>query len=270
LFNSEYKLCAVDLDETLLGPDHEISARNESAVRRLATLGVNVVIASGRMHESTLRYAKQLDLHGPIVSYNGAVVKEPDTGIEWLHHKVPVECAEEILAYCEDQALQLNFYYDGFVHSDANTEWLQLYCGRTGSPYKIQHGLRSAMRGIAPTKLLIVNTPELTSGLAPYFKKRFEGVLYVTKSTDEYLEFMPAAASKGKALELVADRLGCVAAETIAIGDSYNDIPMITWAGLGIAVANARPDVIKVADRVAERADEDGVARILEDIYGLQ
>ncbi len=264
-----YDLCAIDLDETLLGPDHCISARNAEAIRAVCDLGVEVIIASGRMHEATLRYAAELGLAGPIISYNGALIKVPGTGDEWMHEHVPAEMAQEIMAYCRERKLQLNFYYNGFVYTTDDTEWLQLYHSRTGSPYIVEPDMIQSMRGIEPTKLLIVDTPEYTSSLLPVLRDRYHDRLYVTKSTNEYLEFMPLRANKGAALALAADRLETVAARTIAIGDSFNDIPMVQWAGLGLAVANAKPELRTSADRTIARSDEDGVAQALEEIFEL-
>ncbi len=260
---AEYQLCAIDLDETLLGPDHQISEGNIAAIRVAINRGLQVVIASGRMHEATQKYASLLGLTGPIISYNGALVKVPATGDEWLHLKTPAPLAAEVMEFCAANGYQLNFYYQGLIYTEADTPWLQLYHGRTGSPYKVQPGLASAMRGLQPTKLLIVDTPDRTNALLPIFREKYAGSLYVTKTTDEYLEFMPIEANKGAALEIVASKLGIGVSETIAIGDSFNDIPMVEWAGLGLAVGNAKPELKAVADRVIGRYDEDGVGRAL-------
>ncbi len=267
--NLAYRLCAIDLDETLLGPEHIISEFNIRAIKAASAAGMQVVIASGRMHESTLKYALQLGLTGPIVSYNGALVKDPATGDEWLHHRVPADAAQVVMQFCQNNDLQLNFYHNGLIYSEHDTDWLQLYTHRTGSPYTICPNLLTAMQGIEPTKLLIVNTEEYTNRLVAEFKPKFANTLYVTKTTAEYLEFMPLAANKGSALSLVAEHFGIEQAECIAIGDSYNDIPMVEWAGLGLAVANAREDLKKAADRVIWSNTDDGVGRLLVEVCGL-
>ena len=265
-----YRLCAIDLDDTLLGSDHRISQRNARAVHATIARGVTVVIASGRMHEATLRFAEQLGLETPIISYNGAMVKLPRTGEEWLHERVPADLAGELMDFCSERGLQLNFYLHGRVYTAAYTEWMKLYHERTLCPYEVLPEMYTALRGESPTKLIIVDTPEFTSSLVPMFRERFAGKLYVTKTTDEYLEFMPPNTNKGLALALVAERLGFTAAETIAMGDNYNDVPMVRWAGLGIAVGNAKPELLAVADRIVLRYDEDGVGIALEEIFGLE
>ena len=79
-----YDLVAVDLDDTLLGPDHQISPRNARAVKALHDKGVRIVLASGRMHEAMLRFAEALGTADPIISYNGSLVKDPETGEIWI------------------------------------------------------------------------------------------------------------------------------------------------------------------------------------------
>jgi Cof subfamily protein (haloacid dehalogenase superfamily) len=264
-----FNLCAIDLDETLLGPDHLVSDFNQRAIRAASMAGMRIVIASGRMHESTLKFVRQMDLEGPVVSYNGALVKVEPGGEELLHHKVPAPAAQEVMEYCEREGLQLNFYHNGLIYSRADTDWLQLYTGRTGSPYTIEPDLMHAMHGIEPTKLLIVNTEAYTNTLLTHFKERFEGELYVTKTTAEYLEFMPVAANKGSALQTVSDHFGIPREQCIAIGDSYNDIPMVEWAGLGVAVSNARDAVKAAADRIIGANTDDAVGHLLLEVCGL-
>ncbi len=264
-----YRLCAIDLDDTLLGPDHRISARYARAVRAVVERGVIALIASGRMYQATLRFAEQLGLETPIIAYNGAMVKNPHTGAVWLHEQIPANRAAIVLEYCARHNLQLNYYLDDHLYSAAYTPWLDLYHKRTLSPVEIVPDFYTAMRDKAPTKLIIIDSPERTDGLLPYFRGVFGSSLYVTKSNDEYLEFMPPTANKGVALALTAERLGVTAAETVAFGDSWNDIPMIRWAGLGVAVGNAKPEVLAAADKTVLRSDEDGVGIALEEIFHL-
>ena len=264
-----YRLCAIDLDDTLLGPDHNVSPRNVAAVRAVVDAGVIVVIASGRMHEATLRFVEQMGLQTPIISYNGAMVKNPHTGEIWLHERIAPEVAAQVLDYAHSHVLQLNYYLDDHFYSAAYTQWAKLYCERTLAPVEIVPEMYRTLQGTAPTKMIVVDTQERTDALLTPFQDRFGDRLYVTKSNDEYLEMMPPQANKGVALALVAAKFGVTAAETIAFGDSYNDIPMLTWAGLGIAVGNAKPETKAAAQRTVATNAEDGVAVALEQIFHL-
>lgn len=264
-----YRLCALDLDETLLDPQHRISPRNMRAVRLLCDRGVTVVLASGRMHAAAVPFAHVLELNAPIISYNGAMVKHARTGEVWLHETIEPELASVVMDFCQSRELQLNYYLGDQLYSARDTEWLQLYQGRTNSPVTVDPEIYVRFRNARPTKLIIVDRPEYTWELLDYFREVFGDRLYITKSTDEYLEFMPPGANKGKALAVVAGRYGCRPEEVIAFGDSYNDIPMLQWAGMGVAVANAKEAVREIADLVVGYSANDGVGIALEELFAL-
>jgi len=146
-----YLLCAIDLDDTLLGPDHRISPRNARAVHAVMARGVTVIIASGRMHEATLRFADQLGLDTPIISYNGAMVKRPHTDDVWLHARIPAELAEIVVNYSREHDLQLNYYLDDHLYTLAYTPWMKLYHDRTLAPVEVRPDFYDRMRGMEPT-----------------------------------------------------------------------------------------------------------------------
>jgi Cof subfamily protein (haloacid dehalogenase superfamily) len=260
-------LCAIDLDDTLLGPDHKLSQRNATAIKKVVEAGVVVLIASGRMYAASLPTAKELQLDAPIICYNGAMVKHPFTGETWMEESVAPAVAGDLMDYCRQAGLQLNFYWQDLLYTAAYTPWLELYHNRTGAPLEVRSDFYSFLKGIAPTKLIIVDDPERIDQLLPEMRDRYGASIYVTKSNKEYLEFLPPGANKGSALAFVADRYGVTAAETIAFGDSWNDLPMLNWAGLSVAVGNAKPEVIAAADRTVLSNAEDGVGIALEEIF---
>lgn len=260
-----YRLAAIDLDDTLLGPDHLISLRNAQAVRALAAQGVLCVIASGRMHEATTRFSEELDLDAPIISYNGAMVKHPRTGEVWHHVRVPAAPAADVITYCAEHDCHLNYYLNDHLYVARRTPWAEFYLKQTGSPLEEVGDLRP-LRGTEPTKMILIDTPEMTERLQAEFTDRFGDTLYITRTNPEYLEFMNPAASKGIALELAAKRLNIAQAETIAFGDGNNDLPMLKWAGLGVAMGTAKAHVRAAADRLAPPYDEDGLGLFIEEL----
>ncbi len=264
-----YRLCAIDLDETLLGPTQQISERNVAAVRAVAALGVSVVLASGRMHESVANYAEQLGLETPIVSYNGAMVRLAHSNEMWRHLEIPGEQAKFVMDYCREENMQLNYYRDNCVYSAAETHWITIYQQRTKAPLKILPDFYTALYGLPTTKLLIVNEPTIIDAIQPYFVQHYSDNLYITTTSDEYLEFMLPEANKGAGLALVAERLGVPLSETLAFGDGHNDIPLLQTAGLGVAVGNAKPELKAVAGRIAKPNTEDGVAQMLAELFGI-
>lgn len=267
---TNYKLCAIDLDDTLLGPDHQLSERSARTIRQCIDQGVIILVASGRMFAAALPTAQQLDLDTPIICYNGAMVKHPKSGHIWMEESVQPRLARQVMEFAYDHKLQLNFYWQDMLYTAAYTDWLKLYHERTSAPIQLEPDFYQRFRDTAPTKLIIVDAPDVIDGLLQPLRDRFGEELYVTRSNAEYLEFLPPGANKGTALEFVANRFGVTAEQTIAFGDSWNDLPMIQWAGLGIAVGNAKPDVKAAAQRTIGTNAEDGVAIALEEIFSLR
>ena len=263
-----YRLVAIDLDQTLLhSRDHAVSAANMAAVRRIAARGVTVTLASGRRYYTIAEFAGRLNLPQgtPLIAYNGALVQTL-AGETLFHQPLPPDAATVIVHFCAEHGYHLNYYLNDEWYICEETNWSHLYQQRTGSVPHITHDL-TLLDGQSPTKLLIIDTPVETDRLTMYFRDRFGDTLYITKTEDEYLEFMDAGVSKGAALARIALSLGIGREYCVAFGDSYNDIPMLEWAGLGVAMGNARPSVQAVADRIALSADDDGVAVMLDQLF---
>lgn len=263
------RLVAVDLDETLLGADHQISPRNASAVRKLVEKGIFVVIASGRMYAATVPFCTHLGLTGPVVAYNGALVKEITTGKVYHHQPLPAWAAQEIVEFAEAKGYHLNYYLNDVLYVREETPWSDLYRSRTGSPLCSVGSLRQ-FDGQQPTKIILLDTPEETDCLLPMMQEKYGGRLYITKTNPEYLEFMDAGVSKGEALRVIGERLGISREEMAAFGDSYNDLPMLEYAGLAVAMGNAKPELKAVADYIAPSYEEEGFATAVEEIWGVK
>ena len=263
-----YKLAAIDLDGTLLGSNHDISPANAAAVKRAAEQGAKIVLASGRQWHTIDAFAEKLGLpaDAPIIAYNGAMIRTHG-GDTWFHQPLPAGAARKIVHYCDQHGCHLNYYLDDILYVRDDTHWGRMYQQRTGTVPHIVGDL-TQFAGKQPTKLILIDTLEVTNRLLKEFQSEFGNSLYILKTEDEYLEFMDPGVSKGVALAQTAEHFGVTAAQCVAFGDSYNDIPMLEWAGLGVAMENARPEVKAAADRVAPRNDEDGVAQVLDELFG--
>lgn len=264
---SPYKLAAIDLDGTLLNSHHTVSGGNAAAVRQAVRNGAFIVLASGRQWVTIHQFAAQLDLpqDAPIIAYNGAMIRTVG-GETWFHRPLPAEAAARIVAYCAEFGYHLNYYLGDMLYVRDHTAWVDIYFKRTGTEARITGDL-GQFNGRQPTKLILVDTLETTNRLLTFFQEEFGDTLYITKTEDEYLEFMDPNVSKGLALAEVAQRLGLTAAECAAFGDSFNDLSMLEWAGFGIAMENARPELKAIADLIAPPADDDGVGKVLAELF---
>ncbi|MDR3708267.1 MAG: Cof-type HAD-IIB family hydrolase [Capsulimonadaceae bacterium] len=257
-------LIALDLDGTLLNKVKKVSPRNTAAVNAAIARGIHVCLASGRTHEATSKYAAPFTTtpEDLIISYNGARVGT--LGGELIYEKpVSADQAAWLIDYAFEHDLHLNFYTGDTLYVSKLTKWSELYQARTGTVPNAIGDLRT-MKGKPATKLIIVDSYEKTNSLLAPMKEHFGSALYITKTDDEYLEFMNAVVDKGEALSFVAQRLGVARENTAAFGDNYNDLPMLAWAGCGVAMSNGKPDVLRAGDEIAPGNDDDGVAQVIE------
>lgn len=250
-----YQLAAIDLDDTLLGPDKLIGPENARAVQALTTRGIHCVLASGRRHENMLRFHRRLGLSGPIISCNGALVMDPNTD-EVLHRKLlPAELGAEIILEGDRLGITQNYYHtDGGLYVRQETGWTDLYETRTGSDVTV-HGDLADFGGEAALKIIWIDAPEKIAALYQKFSTRYRGQLYVTTTDPEYLEFMAEGVSKAVGVQTVAEWKGVPQEQVIAFGDGNNDVPMLEWAGLGVAMAHGREAAKAAANLVAPEGD---------------
>ncbi|HEX30423.1 TPA: HAD family phosphatase [Candidatus Poribacteria bacterium] len=256
------KLIAIDLDGTLLYDDGTLSERNAEAISKALSLGVEIVLASGRMFRTILPYARRLNLTGPIIAYNGALAKVISTGEVLSHTPIPPEIADEIVDHCLSRELHLNFYLNERVYVQHINKWSRLYDTRTGSRSKRVDLAR--LKGSAPTKLLVIDHPSRIRGLVEEFRSLLDNRLYFLVTMPEYIEFMNKEVSKGRALRDIMNRFGVSRQEVAVIGDGNNDLPMMEEAGVKVAMGNATDKLKCMADYVVGSNEEDGVAEAIE------
>ena len=266
-FRQSLKLFATDLDGTVLidrgVQGSHATPRIKAALRALEQSGVVVCLASGRMHESIRIIADEMGVSGPIISYNGAMLRGADDGL-LVSRTLDPDLAQEVVALAEERELPLNYYSDGVLYARRVQPWWDLYHGRTSSPMKAVDSLRS-LAGTSPHKLLIYSEAGRIKALRESLLPRFGSRCNLLITADEYLEFIPLGADKGHALASLAGHLGLAAGQVAAAGDGWNDIGMLDWAGLGIAMAGGREDLRAGADYVVPGPEDDGLARFIEE-----
>lgn len=260
------RLFVTDLDGTILidggAQGASLPARTKEALKALSAQGTTVCLASGRMHESITAVSGSWGFKGPIISYNGAMIRLED-GELFSHDPLDSLVSDHVIDFAETNNLPLNFYEEGRILSRRFHPWWDLYEGRTCSPMVEVENLRP-QQGQSPTKLLMMSEPARIRELEAHFKPIFAGKANVLITGDEYLEFMSPRVNKGSALQALAARLGIEKNEIVAAGDGYNDMEMLQAAGHGIAIKSGRQPLIDLADSVVEGPEAWGVAEFIE------
>lgn len=257
----DYELAALDLDDTLLDPDKKISERNARAVRRAADAGVHIIVASGRAYLGVLPYLKELGLRDYTIATGGSFTMDA-SGQPVDRDPIAPGTAAAVIRWAQERGIYYQVYVDqGF-----------LYPRRTAYTDRYEHnnGFRgvyapdlAARSDIAAGKILFIDSAENIARYQKMLRADFPSLLIET-SHPTFLEISSEAASKGAALERLCRRLSIPREKVIAIGDSPIDTSMIAWAGLGVAVENAVPEVKQAADYITGPASWDGVADVIE------
>ncbi len=265
-FSGRLGLFVSDLDGTLLSDlgaqGCRASERAKAALRGLRERGVVVCLASGRMHESIRAIGAEMGVDGPVISYNGGMVRAADDTV-LLSRTLDAEVAAEITALVESRDLPMNYYLDGVLYARRVQPWWDLYQGRTSSPMREVDSL-AHLKGGRPHKLLVYASAAEVRALKAEWEPRFAGRCELLITANEYLEFVPLGVDKGPALAALAASLGLGPERVAAAGDGWNDLGMLRWAGLAVAVESGRDEAKACADVIVPGPEHDGLAEFIE------
>src|SRR4029079_1034920 len=262
-FPREVEAVACDLDRTLIGEDALLHPRTLAAIAATRAAGIHVILVTGRMFQSVRRYAREAGIDDPVVCYQGAVVAEPVSGKRLRHEAIPLELVHETIAALYDEGFGLNCYVDDELYVAEVTPEARRYADFQDLQLHPVGDLRTWLTK-APTKLVVIDDPDVLDGLKARMRARFDGRLYISKSLPYFLEFASPEVTKAAGLDFLAERLGFAQQRTVAFGDGENDIELVDWAGYGVAVANAHDRVKELADLICPSVDDEGVAQVLE------
>jgi len=263
-----YKLVAIDLDDTLLRSDLTVSEHTVAVLRQVRDLGVAVTISTGRMFSSARPFAEQLEFDVPLITYGGALVKNAGSGEVLYNRPLEPEVARRVIRFARERKVQVNFYLlngeDDELYAELTTYWGENYGRFSRVLFNRVPDLEALLERGNPLKLLLIDEEPAVDRFLLELRGQLGEQAHFAKSKPRFLEVDHPEATKGRALQELAAWLQVERSQVLAIGDSYNDIEMLEFAGLGIAVANAPPEVRRRAGHVTASNDKDGVAQALE------
>ena len=239
------KLLALDLDGTVVSADLRVDDRDVDALRRAQDAGITVVACTGRPFPGAMIWITRLQLRGPFICYQGAEIRTPDGGM-LLDNGLPHDVAMEVIRFCEDRDLHVQAYRDDQLIVARDRPEARDYAHHAGMEVHVVGDLDRALGPTTP-KLVIVAPRSTVDALLPEVRERFGDHCYAATSMPTYLEVTSVRANKSRALSVLCERLGIPRTATAAVGDGRNDVPMLTWAALGVAIDGAEPEVIEAA-----------------------
>lgn len=272
---TKFKIIFIDIDSTLINRERELSNGTIKEIKRVSSLGVKVILASSRIPKSMRYFLEELGINEPIISHNGGLIQsELKTGgdVENLFSKqLNYGTAEAVYSAGQEIGIHTGFYLNDNWYEESVDRWVEREINNTRAMPQICN-IKSVLDdwkvgGSGPHKIMCMGDGEKMDRFSEIVKKSSGDSVNAYRSKKTYLEVTSAETSKKTAAEFLQKRYGFKREEVIAIGDNYNDVEMIRWAGLGVVMGNARDAVKQHADYVAPPNYDDGVASVVKKYF---
>jgi len=268
-----YKAVFLDMDGTLLKSDHSVSDETIQTIHHLTNNGVAVILVSARPINAVLPTFRHIGLPAtsPVITLNGSYIVENDQPI--FQAMVDLDTTTRVTEEVRPFKATIAYYLQREWFSEKKDAWtdheqkimdVPVEVGPIGSLVNDW-----AERKIGPNKMMVMSEPDNISQIQKHLRSIYNGRLNIYPSKATYLEVMDSRGSKANAVKFVSERLGLSPKEIIAMGDNYNDVEMIQFAGVGVAMGNAPDDIKAVADHVTDTNNNDGVRKAMEKFFGL-
>jgi Cof subfamily protein (haloacid dehalogenase superfamily) len=269
-----YKAVFLDMDGTLLRSDHSVSDATKQTIRTLTGKGIPVILVSARPLNAVLPTFHEIGIPDdyPIITLNGSYIVEKEQPIFQAMIALPtvIGVADQVRPF----KATIAYYLQREWYSETNDAWTEHE--QKIMDVRIKVGPLAelvkdwAARGIAPNKMMVMSEPPAIAEIQQHLRSIYNGQLNIYPSKPTYLEVMDKSGSKSNAVKFVSERLKLDPSEIIAMGDNYNDIEMIKFAGMGVAMGNAPDDIKAIADYVTDTNNDDGVRKALEKFFNLR
>jgi len=265
----KYKLLVVDVDGTLLGRDGSISAKDREALAKARDLGTMISLSTGRVPRACLNIIKQLSLGGYHIFFDGALVSNPNQSEEVYIQPLNKLVAKEAVEFARSNEIYLELYSATryFVEretwgTDIHRQFFDL------EPVVTDFTKLINQEQIIKAELMTSSPEEVAKARSFYLefhnRLHFSSVRTPAYPGVDFINVVDPSVSKGKALAALASHLGVSMTEVMAIGDGTNDIPLLSLAGLAIAMDNAPDEVKRIAHHITLDVDHAGLAAAID------
>ena len=258
------KMVATDIDGTLLKWSFDYTPEVKATIKKLQKKGIKVVLVTGRMHCAALGIAKELGITEPIVSYQGGMIKEFYKCNDVLMRcDMDSEKAMEIIdwAHCND--VHINLYMDDILYVEKDSDTIRKYTDARFIDYHVCKFDKLKIKNVNKILAIDFNDADRVTGWVRDLSKLYPD-LYIIKSTPYFCEIASKNATKGSAVEFLANKWGIKQNEILAIGDQDNDIELLKAGGIKVAMGNSTDDLRACADYITDTVDNNGWVKAVE------
>lgn len=261
-----YKIIFTDLDDTLLNSEKKISQVDKEAIMRAQEAGIKFVLASGRPTFAMKELAEELELakYGSfILSFNGSIITDCKSGKNIFEASLTKEDLHLMYDFTKENKTHILTYIDDEVVSETESEYIDVEVNLTKMPHNLVKNFKETVNKPA-VKCMLLEEPSYLKEVEKKLKKEYGDKYSIAISKPFFLEVTKLGIDKGVALRKLVELLGMKIEESIAVGDSYNDLPMLKAAGLAACVENANEDIKKVCSFISKSNDEGGMAYLID------
>ncbi len=258
------RLIALDLDGTVIGADLIVRERVRESIIRAQAQGIAVTIVTGRMFAATRPFARELGIAGPIVCYQGAGIFDVASGALVQSTPLAQDVTREVLAKAKADGFHAQCYAADRLYVEANNYFTHKYTALSQVEPVVVPSLIEKFTDEPTLKIVLVDEAPRATAYTETLKVLLGSRAYVTRSHPDFVEVLDPGVDKGRALHVVAAHYGVPLESTLAVGDSWNDLPLLKAAGMGIAMGSAPPELLARADAVVGDVAHDGVAEAIE------
>ena len=259
------RLLALDLDGTLMDDRMVIrSGRVRRAIAAAQERGVVVTLATGRMLDFALPFARDLEITAPLICYQGGLIQATDSDVPLYRATLEPALMRDVLEWRAQRGSHLVLYAAADVFLAERRHPDTFYHDMVGERLVWVDDLSAVLERHKPMKFIVFVEPHEADYVETELRQRFGGRMEVARSHALIVEGNPLGVSKGDALRRLAAHLDIPQAQVMAIGDQDNDVSMIAWAGVGVAMGNGSVAVKAAADWIAPPVAEDGAAVAIE------
>jgi Cof subfamily protein (haloacid dehalogenase superfamily) len=260
----KYKMLVVDIDDTLLTDEHEISNENKEMLLKAQEIGVYVVLASGRPTSAMIGYAKELqcDINNSfMISFNGSTITDLKEDKILFEHSLTKDQIHSLYDFSKENNTHIITYLNDKIISETSSEYIDLESTITGLELVIVPSFKETVTTSA-VKCLLLEEPKYLKTVEPKLKAAMPD-LSVCMSKPFFLEAAPYGVDKGAAVQIIAEKRNIHPSEIIAIGNAGNDLSMVQYAGLGVWVDNVDDDLRAFGDVIVASNNNHGVAEVV-------
>jgi len=265
----DYKLIALDMDETLLTSEKTVSDHNKAAIAKALQQGIKVVLCSGRTHNAVISYAHNLGITGPdqyMITNGGAIIENMEGKIIF-QRMMSNHFYREFVKFVKDNGLQYNVVDNEGRTYTSPRDWIDKYT--ITQAFENENGLYLKEPDQLPddfeiTKAIINGEKTKLDEITEMVHNKFDKDYFVVRTGEGFLEIFPKDVNKGEAVKALASDLEIDLSNVIAMGDRDNDIPMLKIVGKGVAMENGLPDVKAAADFITKDNNHSGVGVAIE------